>query len=229
MFLRFAKEVGAIDEEKRLENLKFVREGLSAAAGEMRTNRQEELDPADLFLSLVRAAMTRGTAYVSDMATDSCPEGREVVSGWKWSPRPTPAAGWAGAWGTGPNSERIGWTDGETVYFQVQAAYSAARQMAEEGGQGLGFGQRNLAKMLLEAGKVSPDKGVGEIRGGKTRYTTKIFLKSHRQQMDLLPIPASVLWGDETDEPRKPAAQETGVGAPPELNDGADYPKDPQF
>jgi hypothetical protein len=64
VFLRFAKEVGAIDEEQRLEDLKFVREGLISAAGEMRTNRQEELDPADLFLSLVRSAMTRGTAFV---------------------------------------------------------------------------------------------------------------------------------------------------------------------
>jgi hypothetical protein len=183
--LRFALEVGAIDEAERDARMEEVRAGLAEAAGAIREDRAEQLDPCQTFLQLVRAAMSGGRAFLSGALNDGQPCGRESLCGWHGGLRPT--------------SAHLGWIDDDHAYILPDVAYAVVRRMADDLGEGFVTSQRGLGVMLKEAGLVEGSKDAN----GKVRSTTRFTPGVGKSQIRVYKVPVGRLW-EADDRPRSP-------------------------
>ncbi len=144
VWLEFAVECGAIDDDRFSEVRELVREALQEGCGDQ-IEEQGEADPVRMFQQALRSAIASGRNYL---------EG----TGGQWPPDP-------GSWGyvkrPGSESEewepanrqgRLGWLCDNNLYLLPEPAYKAA---AEQIPGGLGIGQAALNRRLREAGALA--------------------------------------------------------------------------
>ena len=144
--LRFAYEVGAVEEHRADDLWAQGWQALCAVAGEQQQH-QAASDPTLRFRELLGAAIASGAAHVA------------TVSGVEPS---TP-----GAWGWRvygeewrPLGARVGWLDGEDLYMEPHASYAAAHKQGRDCGDALTVTPRTLKKRLDERGLLrSKDAG----------------------------------------------------------------------
>lgn len=148
-FLDFALDCEAIAQE---EHATLWRRCL-AALGEMAAaqgGHQRAEEPTRRFLDLVAAAVSSWDAHLADM-DGLAPESAES---WGWKMVGPESRDEDGVSDAGPRyypqGRRIGWIDGDDLYLQPDAAYSAAQKMATVNGSPLGIAPKTLAKRLHE-------------------------------------------------------------------------------
>lgn len=124
-FLKFAlyKEILTKTEATEIR-LDALRSLMDCAATQTRGQASEE--PAQRFLDLIASALSSGDAALGD-AQNGC-----VPSGTK--------------------RHMIGWTVGETVLLEPEAAFATAQRPAEQQGEGLPVAKHTMWKRLRERG-----------------------------------------------------------------------------
>jgi hypothetical protein len=146
IFLEFAFEVGAIGKPEHHKLEERSQRALDELAA-LQTPYQQNSDPALRFISLLRAALVGGRAYVADRA------GREpeqaLVWGWR---RKSKGQRWVS------QGTRIGWVAGGDLFLEPAASYHVAQQVA--GTEPLSVSEQTLRHRLRERGLlVSTDLG----------------------------------------------------------------------
>jgi hypothetical protein len=119
-FLTFAAEAGAITAEQREATWSQTWKALvDTGAEQARYGR--DADPVRIYLQSLTALITQGRACLAD--THGRAPADAARWGWKWDD-----AG-DGAYRT--HGDVIGWIEGDDIYLQPDAAYTAARRFAE--------------------------------------------------------------------------------------------------
>jgi hypothetical protein len=143
-FFDFALEVGAIDADQCAVLARRGWQALEEAA-ELHAAHLTASEPCGMFIHLLTATIASGRAHVAD------PEGNVPMDAEAW--------GWRQVIiGTGqfsrsewqPQGRRIGWTDGEALYLEPEAAVAEAQRLAGEQGESLPVSARTLWKRMKE-------------------------------------------------------------------------------
>lgn len=158
-YLEYAESVGAVDcVEWRVLALEARAALLRLARAQAR--QQADEDPARRFLHLLGAAVAGGGAHLS--GPDGFPPADPLAHGWRPAGPSDPAA--AGAWvALGP---RVGWADGNEVYLDPSAAYSAV--MTAAGGGRLKMSSQALGKRLDDSALLVREGGRDELKVRRT-------------------------------------------------------------
>ena len=179
-FLQFAHFAGALTETEKWDWYERGKKAILQAA-QTQAVHQQASDPATRFLDLIRSALSSGAAHVADM------EGTrpDAANAWGWR---------QGLVGTGqfeavrwePKGERIGWTDGDSLYLEKDAAFKVARSQSGDS-DGVPLTQTVLYKRLLEGGHLS------STEKNSTRGTLHIRKRAEKKLQNVLHLPASAL------------------------------------
>ena len=148
VWLKFAEECGAIDEDESTRIYGAVADALDAAGREQARFLANE-NPAARFIELLKAALNSGKAHIAS-TTNSVPDD-PAIWGWRDTEAPTmngPRTEWR------PLGDRIGWTENDSVYLQPDAAYKMAQAMGANG-EGLTISSQTLWKRLKEEGLLA--------------------------------------------------------------------------
>lgn len=165
IFLRFAREIDAIDDQQARSLAERAQAAILAVLSEQRAH-QAASDPAHLFVQHVGAALQAGDAHLVDQEDGGRPkdEDRARASGW----RAPDVLG--GAWRS--SGTEIGWINVEkdAVYLNPTPAYRAAQRQGDGSPTRIGIGERTLWRRLAEAGLLAstePDRNTAKVRIGK--------------------------------------------------------------
>jgi hypothetical protein len=140
LFLEFAREVGAINQEEA-EELEARRQRAFTQLCLLQAKHQNASDPALRFLALLQAALAYGRAHVADRRGRAPKE----ATGWGWHRR-TNGRGWL------PKGIRIGWVAGGDLFLDPAASYHVAQELA--GAERL-VGEQTLRHRLHERGLLA--------------------------------------------------------------------------
>ena len=155
MFIHFARSVGAIGDDE-FEKLLETGNRVLAQAAVAQSEHQSGEEPTTQFLELLRAALVSGRAHVSDTKTGEQP-GDCHLWGWRRH-RVATAEITQEEWQ--PQGDRIGWLEGDDIYFQPDVAFAMAQRVAREQGTTLPITMRTLWRRLAERGLLkSREKG----------------------------------------------------------------------
>jgi hypothetical protein len=149
-FLSFAAEVGAITAEQREAIWSRTWKALVDAGAEQ-ARYVRDADPVRIYLQSLAALITQGRACLAD--THGRAPADAVRWGWKWDD--------AGDGIYRTYGDVIGWIDGDDLYLQSDAAYTAARRFAETS-LPLAITKHALHKQLHERGLLA-STGVGRL------------------------------------------------------------------
>jgi hypothetical protein len=150
-FLAFAAASGAITAEQREATwLRTWKALVDTGAEQGRYSR--DADPVRVYLQSLAALITEGRACLAD--TQGRPPADAVRWGWKWDD--------AGDGTYRTTGDVIGWIDGDDVYLQSDAAYTAARRFAETS-LPLAITKHALHKQLHERGLLATITGEGRL------------------------------------------------------------------
>jgi hypothetical protein len=174
-FLRYAESIGAIDAARREE---IWRRALVASAqvAARQSDVQDEAEPAERTLRLVRAAFVSGEAHLVGSAggppTDAENRGwQELDTGGKEGPV------------LRPRGRCVGWQTEQGVAFDADAMFAVVQKIAREQGEPITFTLSAVLKRMHELGHLLRV----EKRSGKTRYRCRMSLQGHRPDVVLLP------------------------------------------
>jgi hypothetical protein len=140
-FIAFALEAGAISE---VEAAELWKNGWAALvqAGRAQADHQAANEPARRFIELTKSALGSGHAHVAG-EDGGAPKN---AGAWGWR------MGNKGEWEA--QGDRIGWIDGDDVFLEPDASYSAANKMGGARGDGLSITARTLRKRMDEMNMV---------------------------------------------------------------------------
>ena len=132
-FLMFAMETQSLTSERAETLFRECQDTL-----EELMKRQEDYhaasEPAQRFITLLRAALTSGKAHVGDLVGETPTDGNL----WGWQ-------------GDIPQGPRVGWIDDGNLYLEPEASYATIQRMGDETGEPLGVSSQTLRKHLYEA------------------------------------------------------------------------------
>ena len=202
LFLDFARASGAITPGDR-DTLGWRGWEALQASGAAQAEHVQAVEPTDLFLRLLGAALASGRAHAAE------PEGMEPAApaAWGWrgqeytfkgSDGPETALRWQ------PQGRRIGWIDGADLYLEPEASYAAAQEMARDQGDGLPVSPRTLHRRLKERGLLAT---WDEVR---QRNTVRRTLEGVKREV--LHLRADAL------SPAQPSTPSTGAGPVPQAS-----------
>jgi hypothetical protein len=152
-FLDFASEAEALTRGEADGHRARVWSALIEVA-HRQSEHQQEANPVDRFLTLLRIAIAAGRAHVA--ARNGGIPDDPGTRGW-CSNRPARnrrRAEWL------PQGARAGWLDGEDLFLDIDSAYGVARAAAA-GVDGIAVGIQTLIKRLHESGRL---KSIDEKR-----------------------------------------------------------------
>ncbi len=145
-FLDFAASCGATTAQERAELWQRGWDALGEAA-EAQSQHQAASEPTTRFLELLRSAISSKRAHVAST------EGFEPSQpdAWGWQLRTTGSGDYERTiWE--PQGPRVGWTKGQDLYLDPDAAFEAAQAAGQRGGDVLAITPTTLAKRLHERG-----------------------------------------------------------------------------
>jgi hypothetical protein len=176
IFLEFAKEHGAIDQDHFDDLWRRYHEAMEIILKEQESDQQTQ-DIADSFLTLLAAALLSGRAHVAaldggppDWYLDPTPGS---LSAWGWEERTffvpkTPSSADsnqppAKPWGPDdeertnryPKGQRVGWICQEDLYLEPAAVLAVVQRLAKDCGQFLALTPRTLGKCLFSKGLLA--------------------------------------------------------------------------
>ena len=153
IWLQFAVEAGAIGTVEQVELQHRTRRALSELAA-LQTRYHEASDPAQRFVTLLRAALGGGRAHVANRL-GKAPESPGV---WGWRAKQT-GHGWVAK---GP---RIGWTTGTDLFLDSALSYRIVQVMA--GHESLPLSEQTLRHRMRERGllaSIDPGRQMLQVR-----------------------------------------------------------------
>jgi hypothetical protein len=154
-FLRFAVEVGAIDEAERKRRLAIGWQKLCGGATAQGDELRED-DPVTMFVEAIPTLLAAGRAHVSGRDGEVPQDGDDPnVLGWR---RRVSTLHEAHGCYTEvesthqPLGDRIGWVEGGALWLLPDETIAAVNRMLREQGRGIPVSQRTLGRRLREAG-----------------------------------------------------------------------------
>jgi hypothetical protein len=181
-FLDFALNAGALTEsEAAALHSKWQTVLMGVAADQSKHHQSAE--PTQLFLDVLKGALASGRAHVANREG-----GSPYVSpeGWGWRNASNGGDEWK------PQGDRIGWVDGDDLYIEPQASYTAVQGVGQHTGQAIPIGILTLKRRLKENGHlVSTDIS-------RETITVRRVLESQRREV--LHLRASLLF-EKPDQP----------------------------
>ncbi|MEK7205259.1 MAG: hypothetical protein AAB254_07085, partial [candidate division NC10 bacterium] len=144
VFLRFAREAGAVTVKEAGELRRSGWQALGEAARAQREHLKSE-EPTGRFLALLSAALSSGQVHLAEANTGKEPEepGR-----WGWRSK-----GILDDWQ--PLGDRIGWVEGDHLLLEPEAAFAAVQKLARDQGSHLAISPRTLWKRMAEKGLLA--------------------------------------------------------------------------
>jgi hypothetical protein len=144
LFLLFAETIGAItpDERARLRSESW--QALLAAA-DLQAVKQETTEPARHFVRLLAAVFASQRGHVAGIDGGA----PEAPARWGWRKH-----SFNSFVEFLPQGRRIGWTDGESLYIEPDAAYSECQRLAAEQNESLAVAPVTLRRRLAEHGML---------------------------------------------------------------------------
>jgi len=140
-FLLFANEVGALSEAEA-EGLWMQGWRALGEAAAAQFQHQAAGEPTRRFRELLSAAVASGRAHLAGT------EGYEPTSPGAW--------GWRLSWEEWrPQGERVGWTTGEDLYLEPEAAFAVAQRQGRDSGDPLTITGKTLRRRLHERGLLA--------------------------------------------------------------------------
>lgn len=145
-WLAYATSIGAISQEERDGYWVRVRKAIQRLGADQE-RYQRDGDPVSVYLRSLIALIASGRAYLARPDGGAPPDPDQ----WGWlaiepANPDDPRMSWR------PQGQRLGWIDGDDVYLQPDAAYTAARQYADASGTPLSKTKTVLHKALRERG-----------------------------------------------------------------------------
>lgn len=154
--LRFAAEVGAIDERRRQDLDGRARVAFSRLAAEQ-SRHLIDADPVGLFMRLVRSCLSSGRAHVCDTNGDR--PGKAEAWGWREQSGGVGEHAWV-KWQQ--QGSCIGWLDADDegqLYLDPEAAHAVVQRLAQDKGETIPLTTTTLGKRLNGANLLaSTDK-----------------------------------------------------------------------
>jgi len=144
VFLAFAREVGAIDEQRRNE-LHHAAFSQLLGAAELQFQHQATEDVVNVFLTKLSAAISSGKVHLANAHCGDSP-----VESEKW--------GWRDGRG---NGTCVGWVGEDGIYLDPEAAYSEVQKLASSQNENVVVSQRTLWKRMTEKGIAQRDSSDG--------------------------------------------------------------------
>jgi hypothetical protein len=196
----FALHYAAISSSEADRLTEFVRAGLVESAADSACDEIGSNNPGDIFIRLVVSSLRSNESWLGDPHKGDAPEGLEAACGWrqelKWQGNDD---GQLPVWVCAPNSARIGWTDGNYVYLNVDASYKAAKRACANGAEELSVSKSVLLRILDETGRLAMTdaRNANEKRG---RRTARVSLE--RKQENVIVLRAADFWELETSNPQ---------------------------
>jgi hypothetical protein len=183
VFADFAQECGALNAADARDLLERGRASLLEVA-RLQGEHLASADPVDRFRELLQAAIHSGAAHIAGMNNDTPP--RSSALGWEYQGGREIAGEWIdGRWQA--KGARAGWTDGESLYLEPQAAYAVAQGMGNRTGEPLAIGESTLRRLLRERGWLK--------RTDNRHLAVKVSVAGSRPRV--LCLPPSFLLGEE--------------------------------
>jgi hypothetical protein len=178
-FVKFAIEVGAID-ENRASGLKQTCASVLMDLARAQTSFIRAEEPTQQFIDLIRGALSGGYAHVcSTKDNDVPPDLDQTVCGWRFDHNK-----WI------PNGKCIGWVERLELYLEPTVAFAIAQELANKQGTSLLLTKSTLYTRLV-------DKGIAlHAQKGHTSYQKKIAGKNKR----VVCIKATDIIGTDTEE-----------------------------
>jgi hypothetical protein len=173
LFLEFAREVGAINQQEA-EELEGRRQRAFTQLCPLQAKHQNASDPALRFLALLQAGLACGRAHVADRRGGA----PEEATGWGWQTR-------SNGRGLVPKGTRIGWVTGGDLFLDPAASYHVAQELA--GSERL-VGEQTLRHRLHERGLLA------SVDAGRQMVQVRRILDGALRQV--LHLNASALGGD---------------------------------
>ena len=116
------------------------------------SDNQAEEDEVRRFFALLQSALSAGRCHVSDRHTQGAPE--HLPHAWGWRAVPVPSSEGGTVEQGGPQGQRIGWTDGQTLWLDGKAAFATVQAYAREQGGLFEIGKTTLWKRVHERGQL---------------------------------------------------------------------------
>jgi len=211
-FLRFAEDVGALTQAEvdSLWRAGWVALGDAAKA---QARHQDASEPTRRFIELLGSAISSGAAHLAGTDQD---EPREPAA-WGWR-CVILGVGENERFEWRPQGRRVGWTDAEDVYLDLDAALAEVQTLGQKTGDGLAIGPRTLAKRLHERGMLATteaDRGTSTVRkmlGGKRRDVLHLRAEtfSHTSPSLHVEITAQTAQTDEIPSEKRAGAAPSG-------------------
>jgi hypothetical protein len=139
LYLRFARDAGAIDEAAAEALGRRCRAALVGLARDQ-TTHQAEADPVERYVSLLVAVLSSGRGHVAGPTGDR-PDRPGRGYGWR-------VDGSTDRWL--PQGRRIGWVDGADLYLDPEASYAEVQRLAQEQGEPFPVNSATLHRRLRE-------------------------------------------------------------------------------
>jgi hypothetical protein len=147
-FLTFAREVGALSPEGAEDLRQRCCAALLSASAEQ-TAYQEDSDPCDRYLALLRSVLSSGRAHFAGPKGER-PDDLAQACGWRSQDNPNdPGAVWQ------PQGRRIGWLDNGDLYLDPDAAFAECQELGNRQGEPLTVSRNTLHKRLHERGLLA--------------------------------------------------------------------------
>lgn len=146
VFLAFALDVGAITDAER-ETLRAHAWTALGKVAQAQSDHHTAADPVHRFIELLRTAIASGHAHIA-FRDGSIPP---PFDAWGWRERIS-SNGDSETKEIIPRGDLVGWTSGEDLFLDPNAAYRVAQEVASSTGDSLSIGPRTIAKRMHERG-----------------------------------------------------------------------------
>ena len=192
-FLKFAVAMEALSEQDSQDLIARCEHSLLKVASEAAQENREDR-PSAQYIRLLVAALNSKKAYLEDISPkdDEEEKEREAIP---------------------PNSEMVGWIDGEDIYLLPEVAYKVASAMGISIRDEITTSERNLRKFLVQ------DKKLASTDQGKKRPMITIRKRFKGKRCEVLHLKSSTLFPNDEPEPEKNG---------PDTNDPTSQEHDPR-
>jgi hypothetical protein len=162
LFLKFAEEIGAVNNKQAVDARQRARLALVSAAADQ-AEHQSASDPCRRYFDLLRSALSSGRAHVA-ASNGECPSESQQAWGWR---RREDTNDSSGEWQY--QGKCIGWVENENLYLDPDAAYAEANRLAGDQGESLPVTLSTLHRRLHEGHLLaSVDQGRKRLKIRRT-------------------------------------------------------------